>query len=137
MNSELERFIEENCDYTKNLITIEIVNQAEKMAGVKFGTQLVEYVLKYGYLGFQDIEFYGMNSKQGLSSDMLEQTLYLHNYFEQTKSYIAIELISEHIYALVDTEDNIYIYNNVENTLKTLSMKLFDYIFNRFKGVAK
>ena len=134
MNSELKEIIKEKCDFTKNTITVEMLKQAEELVGVKFGTQLIEYILDYGYLGFDDIEFYGINSKQELNSDLVEKTLNLHTYFEKTKLYIAFELISEHIYSLVDTDDNIYIYNDVENTLKPLNKKLFEYIVDRIKG---
>lgn len=134
MNSELKEIIKEKCDFTKNTITVEMLKQAEELVGVKFGTQLIEYILEYGYLGFEDIEFYGINSKQGLNSDLLDKTLNLHNYFEKTKPYIAFELISEHVYSLIDTDDNIYIYNDVENTLKPLNKKLFEYIVDRIKG---
>lgn len=61
-NIELENFINEHCDFTKNIVTNEVLKMVENGIGVKFGTQLTEYIMKYGYLGYGEKEFYGLNS---------------------------------------------------------------------------
>ena len=66
-------------DFAAYLPSKGLVNQIENTIGVKIGDQLKQYLLEYGYLGFESIEFYGANEKQGLSSDIVKQTIYLHN----------------------------------------------------------
>ena len=73
MNNELDNFIKNNdCDYSRNIISSEVLKMAEDTIGIKFGNQLSEYLLKYGYLGYKSVELYGMNSNQGLNSDLFE-----------------------------------------------------------------
>ena len=133
-NTELETFINDYCDFTKNIVTNEVLKMVEDGIGIKFGTQLTEYIMRYGYLGFEDKELYGLNSLQGMNSDLFEQTMTLHDYFAITKPYICREKVSEHGYALIDSNDNIYLYNTTTNELKELNIKLYDYILKRFKG---
>lgn len=138
MNNELEKFIKNNeCDYTKNIINLEVLKMVEETIGIKFGNQLSDYLLKYGYLGYKSIELYGMNSNQGLNSDLFEQTMYLHNSFEITKPYIVIDKIQDNIYTLIDSDDNIYICDLEKNVIRNVNIKLFDYIIKRFEEEMK
>ena len=138
MNNELDNFIKNNdCDYSRNIISSEVLKMAEDTIGIKFGNQLSEYLLKYGYLGYKSVELYGMNSNQGLNSDLFEQTMYLHNSFEITKPYIAIDKIQDNIYTLIDSDDNIYICDLEKNVIKNVNIKLFDYIYKRFEEEMK
>lgn len=138
MNNELDIFVKNNeCDYTKNIISLEVLKMAEETIGIKFGNQLSEYLLKYGYLGYKSVELYGMNSNQGLNSDLFEQTMYLHNSFEITQPYIAIDKIQNSIYTLIDSNDNIYICDLEKNVIRNVNIKLFEYIFKRFKEEMK
>ncbi len=138
MNNELGNFIKNNdCDYSRNIISSEVLKMAEDTIGIKFGNQLSEYLLKYGYLGYKSVELYGMNSNQGLNSDLFEQTMYLHNSFEITKPYIAIDKIQDNIYTLIDSDDNIYICDLEKNVIKNVNIKLFDYIYKRFEEEMK
>ena len=138
MNNDIEKlsvFIKNNeCDYTRKIINSDVLKMAEEQIGIKFGNQLSEYLLKYGYLGYKSIELYGMNSNQGLNSSLFEQTMYLHNSFEITKPYIAIDKIKEKIYTLIDSNDNMYICDLEKNVIKNVNIKLFDYIFKNFEG---
>lgn len=138
MNNDIEKlsvFIKNNeCDYTRKIISSDVLKMAEEQIGIKFGNQLSEYLLKYGYLGYKSIELYGMNSNQGLNSSLFEQTMYLHNSFEITKPYIAIDKIKEKIYTLIDSNDNMYICDLEKNVIKNVNIKLFDYILKRFEG---
>lgn len=138
MNNDLDIFVKNNeCDYTRNIISLEVLKMTEETIGIKFGNQLSEYLLKYGYLGYKSVELYGMNSNQGLNSDLFEQTMYLHNSFEITQPYIAIDKIQDSIYTLIDSNDNIYICDLEKNVIRNVNIKLFEYIFKRFKEEMK
>lgn len=138
MNNELDNFIKNNdCDYSRNIISSEVLKMAEDTIGIKFGNQLSEYLLKYGYLGYKSVELYGMNSNQGLNSDLFEQTMYLHNSFEITKPYIAIDKIQDSVYTLIDSDDNIYVCDLEKNIVRNVNIKLFDYIYKRFEEEMK
>ena len=135
MNNDLEIFIKNNeCDYTRNIINLEVLKLAEQTIGIKFGNQLSEYLLKYGYLGYKSVELYGMNANQGLNSNLFEQTMYLHNSFEVTKPYIVIDKIEDNIYTLIDSNDNIYICELINNKIRNINIKLNDYIIRRFES---
>lgn len=132
----LSEFIENNdVDYTKKLIDKNFFEIVEKEIGCKFGPELKKYILTYGYLGFEDVEFYGINSNQGINSDMVSQTKYIHKYFEKTKNYVAFENLGEGDYVLVDSEDNIYEYDTEVGEVKNINSKLFEYILKRFNDV--
>lgn len=138
MNNELGNFIKNNdCDYSRNIISSEVLKMAEDTIGIKFGNQLSEYLLKYGYLGYKSVELYGMNSNQGLNSDLFEQTMYLHNSFEITKPYIAIDKIQDSVYTLIDSDDNIYVCDLEKNIVRNVNIKLLDYIIKRFEEEMK
>lgn len=125
MNNDLDIFVKNNeCDYTRNIISLEVLKMTEETIGIKFGNQLSEYLLKYGYLGYKSVELYGMNSNQGLNSDLFEQTMYLHNSFEITQPYIAIDKIQDSIYTLIDSNDNIYICDLEKNVIRNINIKL-------------
>lgn len=119
-------------DCGKNLIDIKDLNNIQKLLGLKFGMQLREYILSYGYLGFEEIEFYGINSKQKEKSDLITQTKYLHKYFERTQQYFAFENKSEGVYALVDENDNVSLYYTESNVIQPLNVQLYKYILDRF-----
>lgn len=133
---ELKEFIKSNnVDFTKNRIGKTQINDLEKAVGVEFGAEVVEYIYKYGYLGFEEAELYGVNSKQMLDSDMIKQTTYLHKYFPKTKKLVAIENKGDGYYILVDTEDNVYEYISEEDKLIKTETKLFQYILKRFEDI--
>lgn len=121
-------------DFAAHLIKRADLQLVENELGVHIGPQLAAYLLDYGYLGFESVEFYGMNSRQGMKSDMVTQTLYLHKYYAATASYIAIENYGEGDYILVDSEDNVFRFVSEENTLTKIGKKLFDYILTRFQA---
>ena len=75
-----------------------------------------------------------MNSRQGLDSDMVKQTRYLHRYFAATIPYSALENMGEGAYLLVDGEDFVFRCLTEEDRLEPLGEKLFDYILRRFEA---
>ena len=131
---DIEKFVlKHNIDHSNSPINVDVLEQAEKAIGVHFGEELTEYLLKYGYLGFEYVEFYGINSRQGLKSDMIEQTLYLHKYFPATASFIALEDQGEGDYYLVDSQDTVYEYDSSLKELRKTSFSLFESITKRFE----
>ncbi len=133
---DIKEFVEKNnLEKCKNLIKVEQLNNIEKEIKIKFGNELKKYILEYGYLAYEYIELYGINSKQGIESDMVKQTLYLHKYFPKTINYIAVENLGDGNYHIVDNKDNIYKYISEEDKIVDMQLKLFKYIMNRFNEI--
>jgi len=120
-------------DYTKNVISKEQINDIESALDVNIGDELKEYILTYGYLGYSYIELYGIYSNMMLESDMVTQTKYLHKYFEKTIGYIALENTGEGDYAIVDSNDRVYLYDSELDQLTDLEETLTEYISKRFE----
>ena len=138
MNKESTlRDIVENYDVdcTQNLIDSIKLLDFQTLLNVNFGEILKEYLLNYGYIGFQSIEFYGINSKQLEKSDMITQTIYLHKYFPKTKGFIVFNNMDGHNYVLVDSEDKIYYYNTQNNQITYTNSNLCDFIVNQFESI--
>ena len=133
---DIKEFVEKNnLEKCKNLIKVEQLNNIEKEIKIKFGNELKKYILEYGYLAYEYIELYGINSKQGIESDMVNQTLYLHKYFPKTINYIAVENLGDGNYYIVDNKDNIYKFISEEDKIVDMQLKLFKYIMNRFNEI--
>jgi hypothetical protein len=119
---------------TKNLITETQLSEIVSSFGIPIGSQLKNYLLSYGYLGKNEIEFYGVNSRQLFKSDLLSQTAYLHKYFVDTKPFYAIENLDDGEYALVNSSDDIILFDSENQTLSPAGIKLNDYFIRRFNG---
>lgn len=133
---KLKDFIQSHdIDQSKNLIDESLLKAAEQMAGISFGSELREYLLQYGYLGYGFAELYGMNARQGLNSDMVKETLYLHEYYPETKEFVAIENQGEGDYYLVNSRDEVYEYDVNLGKLVQIKYTLFEYIVHRFEQV--
>lgn len=131
---KLDKYIRKNgVEYSDSLIVERDLLLIEKEVGVAIGQQLAEYLLTYGYLMFNYVELYGVTARQGLESDLVKQTKYLHKYFGQTKGLIAIENQGEGDYYLVDSQDNVYEFDSEMKELRNAEMQLEDYILNRFR----
>lgn len=133
---KLKDFIQSHdIDQSKNLIDEALLKAAEQMTGISFGRELREYLLQYGYLGYGFAELYGMNARQGLNSDMVKETLYLHEYYPETKEFVAIENQGEGDYYLVNGRDEVYEYDANLGKLVQMKYTLFEYIVHRFEQV--
>lgn len=131
---DIKQFLQENDVLQSNsLIEASRVNDVEKAIGIKVGQQLIEYITTYGYLIFEDVELYGITACQGLESDLIKQTLYLHKYFPITKGYIALENQGDGDYYIVDSTDTVYEFFSEQDKLTNTGLKLFDYIVKRFE----
>ena len=128
-------FAENNEVYhSKDLIDADTIADIERGAGLSFGPELTEYVLKYGYLAYKHIELYGINAVQKNESDMVKQSIYLHSYFPKTVGYIALENMGDGDYVLVSPDDEVVEFSSEEDLIKETRLKLFDYIVKRFQS---
>lgn len=133
---ELKDFIKNNnVDYSFNRISESFLLEIESIVGVKIGEQLKDYILHYGYLGYEHIELFGVNNAQKTDSDMIQRTLFLHKRFDNTKGLIAIEDQGDGDYYLVNSEDAVYRFIAGSKELLVTNMKLNEYILNRFLSV--
>lgn len=133
MNNLKEFVVKNRIEYSKNLVSEPELYMLKAELNLKFGLELTEYILNYGYLAYDSIEFYGINSKQKIKSDMLTQTLYLNKYFVATTNLIAFENLGEGEYILIDFQDRMYRFISEENKLEKLDLDLNEYIIKRLK----
>ncbi len=122
-------------DFSSNRINVNQLGEYENHMGVIFGEQVSNYITEYGYLGYEFIEFYGINAAQGLDSDMVTTTKWLHSAFPQTKGLTAIEDQGDGDYYLADENDNIYRLLDSTGELTGTQLKFNDYVLERFKTV--
>ena len=116
-----------------NLISEEDIEKYEKKLNFNFGKELKKYILKYGFLSFKFVEFYGINKKQEFDSDMVKDTLKLNEQFPKTKSLIVFENKGDGDYIFLDSDDNVYEFDT--DRIILLDQKLFKYILNRFEEI--
>ncbi len=133
MNKLDKYIIECGAKCSDSLIEENYIPIIEKEIGVEMGPSLVEYLVTYGYLLSRGVELYGVTARQGLGSDLVKQTVYLHKYFKQTEGLIAIENQGEGDYYLADSQDNVYEFDSELKELKDVGMRLEDYIIDRFE----
>lgn len=115
-------------DFTKNKVKSSFIPDIDKECGLKMGKQLTEYILTYGYIGYQHIEFYGVNSNQGLGSDLVQQTLYLHKYFNETLNFFAFSNEGDGEYLLIDANDRIFKFDSDTKKITPTDTLLEDFL---------
>ena len=118
---------------TNNIVDTTFLNEVQRQIGITMGFQLKEYILKYGFLIYESIEFYGVNSKQKMKSDLITQTLHLHQYFPLTKQFYAIGDKGDGKYCLVDSSDSVFEFDSENNILTKMNKSLYDYILRCFE----
>lgn len=133
----LKDFVEQYEDVEKleELVTEEFLEKVEETLNLKFGNKLKNYILDFGYLAFEYVEFYGINPVQGFDSDLITQTQYLHKSFPQTYNLIAFENQGDGDYFLVDENDKMFEFDSVLKELKCINQNLEEYILDRFNTV--
>lgn len=124
-------------DYSNAPMNPDDLAHVQLALDLRFGPELKAYLLKYGYLGCMSVELYGMNTRQGMRSDMIRQTQYLHQHFPLTRGYIALGDWGEGDYILLDSYDNVFRYRSEENKLENLREKMADYILRIFGAEVK
>lgn len=133
---QLQEFIKNHdVDFCENKVTKEQLDSMTQQLQLKLGKQLITYLLEYGYLGYEWIEFMGVNSVQLSHSDLFSDTLYLHKHFPKTTGYIVFESLGEGDYALVNKKDEVFNYFSETGTLSSANSTLFQYILKRFSEV--
>lgn len=135
--NRLEQIVEkyEDVDFSTNKISASELELILQQCGIKIGPQLRAYILDYGYLGRQSVEFYGVNSVQKDKSDLVVQTKYLHKYFDKTKGLVAFESMGEGEYVLIDENDEMWLFESEGNDLKKMGQTLIDHIEQEFDAV--
>ena len=123
---------EHEVEYCEDRVEAGFVQKIEESLNIKLGSSLTEYILQYGYLIYGSVELYGITKRQGLDSDMVKQTNYLHKYFDKTRNFIALENAGDGDYYLVDSADNVFEYDSELNELIDVKMNLEDYLISRF-----
>lgn len=132
----IEEFIKShNVDYSNNRVTERELEEILDKTKLEFGPQLKEYILKYGYLGYEYMEFDGLVCNLGEKSPMFLDSLKLHQRFDKTNGLIVLENQGDGDYYLVDSGDNVFRFILDTNELINLNMKLNDYILKRFLEV--
>lgn len=133
----LKNFVEQYEDVEKleELVTEEFLEKVEETLNLKFGNKLKNYILDFGYLAFEYVEFYGINPAQGFDSDLITQTQYLHKSFPQTYNLIAFENQGDGDYFLVDENDKMFEFDSALKELKCINQNLEEYILDRFNTV--
>ena len=129
----LEEFVKEkNVKFCEHLISQEYLHTVEAILGVSFGPELKTFVLEYGYLFYEGILIFGINTVQLLDSEMVKLTMFIHERYPQTKGLIAVEDQGEDYYCLVNDKDEVFDFDTESEKLTSRSIKLFDYILMRF-----
>lgn len=124
----------DDIEYTKNLITENDIQKLEEITESRFGEELKFYILNYGYIALNNIEFFGVNSKQMEKSDMIRTTTEIHLNFDLTKNLVALIKSTDDIYYLVDEFDNVFRFDSYINTIKPLNIKLSTFIKNTLEN---
>ncbi len=132
---ELKNFISSHdVDMASERIDNNTMFEMSSLLSFDFGTELVTYIQKYGYLGYRYVEFCGINARQMERSDMVKQTLALRARCPQTDKYVVLESVGDGFYVLVDEEDAVYDFDEDSETLTPTGKALNDYILERFQA---
>ena len=128
-------FIAKNdVEFSADPISADELEAVQKEMGLAFGEQLKHYLVNYGYCVLGSAELYGINARQGLESDMVKQTRYLHEYFPLTDPLVAVENQGDGDYFLVDGNDRVFEFiSEIDDALTDTGLDLFEYIVNRFE----
>ena len=135
MENNKTYFEEIGAEFTLNTIDETTLSEIEREENLEFGTELKQYIFKYGYLAYKHIELFGINSKQVKDSDMIKQTIYLHKFYPKTASYIALANLGEGRYALVDNNDMVYDYDSELDEMVGTETKVFGFIKDLFASI--
>ncbi|MGN0005033.1 MAG: SMI1/KNR4 family protein [Candidatus Gastranaerophilaceae bacterium] len=118
---------------SKNRIDTAELEKIEKLLNFKFGKQLKKYILKYGFLSFEYLEFYGITTDSGIDSNMIIKTIQFNKYFPMPQKFIVFENWGDGMYYLVDKNDKMYCLDIDSYVLTPKNVSLYDYICERFK----
>lgn len=130
---EIEDFILNNkVEFSNNRIDIKTLDEYIESFNLEVGNELKRYILEYGFLKFDNTQFYGIDNIEKKESSLIKQTLYLQkNYPREIKNLINFGKLQNGNILLVDSNDMVYCWKNV-NSIKDTGIKFFDYILNLF-----
>ncbi|MEE1502963.1 MAG: SMI1/KNR4 family protein [Acutalibacteraceae bacterium] len=133
-NISLKEFvIKHNLEFSSDRVDKTFLYEVKKKLSVAISRQLKEYLLNYGYLAYQHLEFLGINSKQLWESDMITTTIKLHQMYEVTQGLLAIKKDDGEIYHLVDGLGFVYRFIPSESRLFAVYQDVDTYIMNNIK----
>ena len=130
-----EFLLKYDIDYSVDRIDSEEVKKYEELLKTKFGVQLKEYIINYGYIGYKHIELYGINATQGEGSDMIKTTVTLRKRDPQLNDLIAIENQGDGEYYFVDSKDQVYRYFQGAKELSRNHVDMESYIVHRLMDI--
>ena len=135
---ELKEFIRShNVDMARERVDSYTLLEMADAISCRFGTELEAYILNYGYLGYQYVEFCGINARQLEKSDMIKLSCVLHARSPQTCGYIVLESVGDGFYVLVNEEDMVFDFDEGSGEMVATGKALNDYILDRFQAVDK
>lgn len=123
-NTEFANVLNEYNISFEPFTTKEKVIKAEKMIDIPFGSQLKDYLLKYSNLEYNDVHFFGID---------LKETTQLYRNFSLQKKYIVFCINEYNNYILIDSKDDMYEFDTEKKEVRSLHIKLFDYIIKKIK----
>lgn len=129
----IDEFIKDkDVDIVENIMCEEALN--DMFAAILFspGNQFIEFVKKYSYLAYGDIEFFGINGELKEKSNLFLNTKILVENYEQLKGYYVIESCGDGFYILIDANDNVYNYFVGDSSKpEPIGIKFYDYVLKR------
>lgn len=133
-NISLKEFVEKhNVEFSSDRVDKAFLYEVKKKLGVAISRQLKDYLLNYGYLAYQHLEFLGINSKQLWESDMITTSVKLHQKYDVTQGLLAIKKDDGEVYHLVDGLGFVYSFVPSENRLLAVYQDVNTYIMNTIK----
>ena len=121
-------------DMAKRPISRHGLNKAQRLMGVTFGPELSNYLTRYGYLGLQGINLYGMDQQYGMQSTLVTHTLQMHKESAVARGFSVLDTRAPGLYTLIDEHDNIFFYDSWRGQLYRAGYKLHDYIVLRLSA---
>lgn len=116
-------------EHLDRFLTYDLINAASQILNVRFGVELRWYLMRYGYLANADAEFYGLDFKNGLESDLITATRILRNSAPWTDGYVAVYHVSDSVYAMCDKSDRVYITDLRHPGFTSTGMCLSEYLY--------
>ena len=140
MINELKQYISENniggCQ-TQYIPGQALVEQAESRLKTKFGPQLREYLLTYGWLSYEGVSLHGLTMATGLGSDLISGTESARKDTRYLNDYVVIYYEEGWSYIAVDSDDNVYEWLLsclwYDEPPRSLGKKLNEYIIDRLE----
>lgn len=134
VKDKLDEFVHNyDVDYSDNTVSEKELDEICKRFDLHIGSELREYLLKYGYLGYKQVEMFGINRRQGNASDMIKRTLSFRKKFPDNKNLIALIGSGDDAQYFVNEKDEVVCYLPWVNRFIWIHNSLLEYILDTFK----